>query len=438
MADGLRIGIFGTRGIPAAYGGFETFAEQLGVRLAARGHEVTVFGRSTSVDPSRHGQKHRGVRLVVLPAPRSKHLETVLHTVRTAWWARAERFDVALVCNSANFPALPLLRRGGARTLLAIDGIESARRKWGFAGRTFYLLAAWLGPRLADVVVADCRVIEAHYRERGAKSVEMIAYGAEPPKERGAEMLERLGVAPGKYVLYVSRLEPENNADVVIEAFRSAGVPGNLVVVGDAPYADEYKTRLSALAGGDGRVRFAGFVFGRGYDELRAHAACYVQATEVGGTHPALLEAMAAGLPVIANDIPEHREVLGDAGWYYRKNSSVELAARLRDVLLGDDDVRRARGLAALGRVRRLYDWDRVTTAYESLAYRVVGKSRPTAALAEDPDESGDADEDDRDDDTPNGLAAEATSGSALLRNCAPDGGAVTPLVGDGRGCRKA
>ncbi len=368
----LRIGVFGTRGIPASYGGFETFAEQLGSRLVERGHSVTVFGRSGSVDPALHGHFHRGVRLVVLPAPRSKHFETVLHTMRSAWWARGERFDLAVVCNSANFPALPLLRKGGTPTVLAIDGIESARRKWGLAGRTFYRVASWLGPRLADALIADCRVIENFYRERGADRVEMIPYGAEPPETVGHDALDRLGVTSGGYVLYVSRLEPENNADVVIQAFRASGVPGHLVIVGDAPYADSYKTRLSELAGADGRVRFAGFLFGEGYDQLRKNARCYVQATEVGGTHPALLEAMAAGLPVVANDIPEHREVLADAGWYYEKNSVADLAERLREVILGDPQVRASRAAAALDRVRTEYDWDRVARSYESLAARLA------------------------------------------------------------------
>ena len=368
----LRIAVFGTRGIPASYGGFETFAEQLGARLVERGHSVTVFGRSGNVDPSLHGHFHRGVRLVVLPAPRSKHFETVLHTMRAAWWARDERFDLAVVCNSANFPALPLLRKAGTPTVLAIDGIESTRRKWGLAGRSFYRLASYLGPRLADTLIADCRVIEDHYRSRGAPHVEMIPYGAEPPDVTGRDVLDRLGVTAGQYVLYVSRLEPENNADVVIQAFRAADVPGHLVIVGDAPYADSYKSRLSELAGADGRVRFAGFLFGEGYDQLRANAQCYVQATEVGGTHPALLEAMAARLPVVANDIPEHREVLADTGWYYARNSVADLAERLREVLLGDASARVARADAALERVRKEYDWDSVAHSYERLATRLA------------------------------------------------------------------
>jgi len=375
----LRIAILGTRGIPAAYGGFETFAEQLAVRLAARGHDVTVYGRAGNVDPGLHGSLYRGVRLLVLPAPARKHLETVVHTWRSALHARRERYDVALVCNSANFASLPLLRSAGIATALAVDGIESERRKWGTAGRTFYRLAAQLGPRWSDVVIADCRVIEDHLRAGGVANVVMIAYGASPPAGASTETLRTLGTTPGGYVLYVSRLEPENNADVVISAFLESGAPQDLVVVGDAPYAGAYKERLRALAAGNGKIKFAGPIYGAGYDALRAHAACYVQATDVGGTHPALLEAMAAALPVVANEIPEHREVLGDTGWYYRKNDVHDLTRRLREVLIGPHSaaLRAERSAAARARVAALYDWERVTDQYERLARDLAARKRP-------------------------------------------------------------
>ncbi len=371
----MRIAIFGTRGIPARYGGFETFAEELAPRLVRRGHAVTVFGRAGVIDPALHLTQRDGVTLVVLPAPRSKHFETVVHTLRCALWSRREPFDVALVCNGANFLSLVLLTRLGTRTALLVDGIESARRKWGWLGRVVHRLGERLGPRLADVVVADCEVIADHYRRRGAPALATIAYGAEPPRCRTTGALERLGVRSRGYVLYVSRLEPENNADLVVRAFRQSTLDYDLVVVGDAPYATAYKTEVRRLAAGDPRIHFAGFVFGEGYDELRAHAACWVQATEVGGTHPALLEAMAASLPVIAQDIPEHREVLGDAGWYFGLHAADELTARLGEVLApgaGAAAERERRGLAASARVRERYDWEKVADAYDLLARRLV------------------------------------------------------------------
>ena len=364
--------------MPARYGGFETFAEQIAVRLARRGHQLTVFGRSSVIDPALHLTQRDGVRLVVLPAPRSKHFETVVHTLRSVLWSRAEPFDVALVCNGANFLSLPLLSWQGTKTALLVDGIESARRKWGWLGRNAHRLGERLGPALSDIVIADCEVIANVYRRRGVSKLRTIAYGAEPPRVSTTHELERLGVRPGSYILYVSRLERENNADLVVRAFRRSRLKYNLVVVGDAPYAKGYKAEVRALAGDDPRIHFAGFVFGQGYDELRAHAACWVQATEVGGTHPALLEAMATGLPVIAQDIPEHREVLADAGWYFGLHAADELTATLEAVLAeAARDERARRGLAAAARVRRHYDWEQVADAYEALARDLLATGRP-------------------------------------------------------------
>jgi glycosyltransferase involved in cell wall biosynthesis len=169
------------------------------------------------------------------------------------------------------------------------------------------------------------------------------------------------GLEAGRYVLYVSRLEPENNAHVVIQAFAAVETDLPLVVVGDAPYASEYIARLHATD--DPRVRFLGAVYGSGYQVLCSHATAYVQATEVGGTHPALVEAMGFGNAIIANDVPEHRETLGDAGIYY--NGPTELAAQLQKILADTgvaDDLRRQ----AHERARRMFGWDAIADSYEA------------------------------------------------------------------------
>ena len=123
----------GTRGVPASYGGFETFAEELGCRLAARGHDVTVYGRSHVVDADRRA--HRGMRLRVLPAIRHKYLDTVSHTALSVLDGLARRFDIVLICNVANAPFALVPRLTGAKVVLNVDGLEWERRKWNRLGR---------------------------------------------------------------------------------------------------------------------------------------------------------------------------------------------------------------------------------------------------------------------------------------------------------------
>jgi exopolysaccharide biosynthesis WecB/TagA/CpsF family protein len=354
----LRVAILGTRGVPANYGGFETFAEQLGKRLVQSGHQVTVYGRDRFVP--RRERTYLGMRIVRLPAPQSKYFETVIHTLFAAFHALTQRYDVIYVCNSANVPAVILLRMFGKRVVLNVDGLEWKRRKWSGVGRAYYRACAWTAAKLPVHVVTDALVIQHYYQTAYGRRTTYFPYGTELDPVADDGTLARLGLEPGRYVLYVSRLEPENNAHVVIEAYRSVKTDLPLAVVGDAPYASSYIASLRATT--DPRVRFLGAVYGVGYQVLRSHATAYVQATEVGGTHPALVEAMGFGNVVLANDVPEHRETLGDGGLYYR--GPMELAARLQEVLddraLSNDLRRRAHD-----RARRLYSWDAISASYE-------------------------------------------------------------------------
>jgi len=371
----MRIAIMGTRGVPAAYGGFETFAEELGARLAARGHEVTVYGRS-HVIPEGLGE-HRGMRLRILPTIRHKYLDTVAHTGLSVIDGLVRGFDVVLVCNNANAPFAIVPRLAGAKVVLNVDGLEWQRGKWNRLGRLYYQACAWLSPKLPIVLVSDAHVIARWYRERYGRQTIYIPYGSHPTRVPPGVTLDRLGLEAGRYLLFVSRLEPENNAHTVIEGFRRAGglaelgVP--LILVGDAPYATAYKASLEAAAATTPGVRLTGYIFGLGYAELQSNAMLYVQATEVGGTHPALVEAMGRGATILANDVPEHREVLAGAGAYYDRNDPDSLASRLRE-LVARADHRATFAAAAAARARSEFSWDHVTDEYEALFERLVAR----------------------------------------------------------------
>src|SRR6266542_5617556 len=326
----MRLAILGTRGIPARYGGFETLAEELSARLASRGHDVTVYTRARYAEPGL--TSYRGARIRVLPTIPTKYLDTVAHGVLSGFDAALERFDAVLVCNAINAAFAFLPRLGGrTRVILNVDGLERNRRKWNALGRLAYRLSERLSTMVPDAVVSDARVIESYYRDRYGFSSVFIPYGGDLPEPKGIETLERLGLEPERYVLYVSRLEPENNADAVVRAFRD--VPGSLplVVVGDAPYAKDYIAQVRAQA--DGRVLFPGAIYGEGYRQLLANAAVYVQATEVGGTHPALVEALGFGRVVCYHESPENEEVASGAALPFDVRRPSDLAELVTAVL---------------------------------------------------------------------------------------------------------
>jgi len=369
----MRIVILGTRGIPASYGGFETFAEHLSTRLVARGHEVTVYGRAHYVSPRQ--LEYHGVRLKVLPTIRHKYFDTVVHSFLSAVHAVSSRYDAALICNSANAPFAPILRLTGTPVAINVDGLEHKRKKWGWLGRRYYLAAERLSTILPNVMVTDAQVIQDYYLARYGARSEMIAYGSEVERRPDRAAVRRWRAEPNRYVLYVSRLEPENNAHLVIEAFKKVRTAYRLLIVGDAPYAHDYISDLKARARGDKRIVFTGFVFGQDYRALQQNAYCYVHATEVGGTHPALLEAMGYGNCVLTLATPENIEAVGDAGIPYA--DELDLTEKLQRVLRDGSLVQSYRNRAQI-RVQRYYDWERVVDQYEQLFAEMTGKVADT------------------------------------------------------------
>jgi len=358
----VKVAIIGTRGVPANYGGFETFAEELGRRLADRGHAVTVYGRRGFIDPTLGS--YRGMRLVVLPSIPTKYLETVSNTFLASLHAMINRYDAVLMCNAANAPFIPILRWTGIPVAINVDGLERKRRKWGAAGRAYYRLGEQLAAWLPNTLVTDARVIERYYRRFYSKTSVMIPYGGDLEPPTGHQTLETLGVSAGEYLLYVSRFEPENNPDRVLEAWSRVGGDRRLVMVGGAPYAPGLVRRIHELA--DERVLLPGPVYGDGYRELLFNCRAYIHATEVGGTHPALVEAMGAARPVLYYDTPENREVASGAGVGFRFSGHEALEHRLEE-LLDDGPALAELGKASRRRVNDRFCWSDVADTYEEV-----------------------------------------------------------------------
>src|SRR4051794_27787312 len=359
----LKIAIAGTRGIPARYGGFETFAEELSARLGERGHEGWVYCRDAGES------SHRGVHRILLPALRHKYFETVSHTLLSALDALRRDFDVILLCNAANAFVLPLLRAARIPVAINVDGIERHRRKWNIAGKLVYAIGESFSALFASKVVADADVIADYYRSRYGIEPVTIPYGAEFPSEDDSDVLARLGVEAGNYILYVSRFEPENNPLEVVAAYDNLPNAPKLIMLGAASYAHDLATALKRHE--SDRILFPGALYGRDYRTLQRNALIYIQATEVGGTHPAMIEAMASGGCVLAHDTPENREVGGDAVGYFRLRPVETLSGTLRE-FLESAALRERMRFAARARAAERYSWSAVTDAYERLFEEIV------------------------------------------------------------------
>jgi glycosyltransferase involved in cell wall biosynthesis len=361
----LSIALVGTRGIPARYGGFETCVEEVGTRLAARGHRIRVYCRRTADNPDTP-TRYKGTELVYRPALKRRSLETLSHTGLSVAHLVAHRTDAAIVFNAANAPYLPAIRAARIPVATHVDGLEWQRAKWGRAGRTYYRWAETTAVRWSDALIADADGIRDYYRTEFDADTQLISYGA-PRIGKDSDRLAEVGLAAGEYYLVVARFEPENHVDLIVDGYVRSGATKPLVVVGSAPYSDAYTRDVKALA--DDRVRFLGAVWDQDLlDQLYAGAYSYLHGHSVGGTNPSLLRAIGASTSTMAYDVGFNREVLGEAGRYFADPASLAI---LLDSAEATPEAVRSRAALA-GERAAAYDWDAVADAYERLAQRLA------------------------------------------------------------------
>jgi glycosyltransferase involved in cell wall biosynthesis len=384
----LRIAMIGSRGVPARWGGIERHVEELSALLAARGHEVTVFCRSNYVPGSM--TEHRGVRLRRLPTVGTKHLDAIVHSAIATMPATASPFDI--VHYHAIGPGImAMLPRylSSARVVLTVHGLDDQRAKWGRVATTVLRTAGWLSGRIPDATIVVSRDLERHYRERHRRQpVFYIPNGVNPPPPRPPDgVIARLGLTPGRYLLFVGRFVPEKAPDLLVRAFRR--VPGDcrLVLTGDSSFTNDYVQALRDRAAEDPRVVLAGFVYGADLEELYRNAAAFVLPSQLEGLPLTLLEAAAAATPVVISSIPPHVEVVGSDGPGHRlvtPGDEVTLGHVLAQVLA--NPARERTGAAALAdRVRRGYRWPAAAATTERVYRWLLDRRTPPPEHAEQP-----------------------------------------------------
>jgi glycosyltransferase involved in cell wall biosynthesis len=375
----LRIAMIGQKGVPATHGGIEIHVQELGSRLAARGHEVTIFCRRTYTSDER--ASFRGMRLRHLSTIGTKHLDAITHSAAATVAAMREPDPYDVIHYHAEGPgALAIAPRlaSSAKVVVTIHGLDHDRAKWSPPARALLRVAGWLSARVPDATVTVSRDLTGFYARRYGCPAVYIPNGVVEPaaSESGPAPL---GLGRDRYVLFVGRLVPEKRPDALISAFRS--IPGEvrLVIAGGGSFTSPYVKRLRAQAGGDGRIVFAGYVYGKELRSLYRNAAAFVLPSSLEGLPLTLLEAVAAGTPVVVSDIPPNVEVVGEDGPGHRVFPGADLDA-LRTCLMASlaDPSSERLGVAHLRRrVLSHYSWDANADATERLYRHLVDDPGP-------------------------------------------------------------
>jgi glycosyltransferase involved in cell wall biosynthesis len=362
------VAIIGTRGYPSYYGGFETLIRQLAPYLSSQGWDVTVYGRdgATKTDDP---ELDLSVRSVVTKGIESKSLSTLSYGLSSCVHASFRKPDVTLVMNVANGYWLPILKARGIPTVVNVDGIEWERAKWGKKAKTAFKVGARLTARFADRIVVDSRAIGQRWEDEFNRYGDFIPYGGSRP----GTLKPVEGLIPGTYALMVARFVPENSVEEFFDAAEHIAKDHEVVIVGSSGYGGELDQRAEQLAKESSRIHWMGHISDdKKLFSLWQHAGAYFHGHSVGGTNPALVQAMACGAPIVARDTAFNREVLGPAGTFVAPEPS-DIATTLRAVI-NDSNLQSQLRANAFERQAAEYTWEIVCKNYEESLIDAMNK----------------------------------------------------------------
>jgi glycosyltransferase involved in cell wall biosynthesis len=368
----MRIAMIGLKALPPRYGGFETAADEISRRLVKLGHHVTVYNRSGESDYM--SDDYEGVKLVTLPTIRSKNLSTITHAFLCTIHVLFHRVDVVHYFITGTTLFAPLVRLMGMKTVCSVDGTDWQRKKWGRFARWYLRFSEQLAVWFCDGLIGDSPDVVRYYRQKFGASLTLSTYGMRERKPASKNYLDRFGLVEREYVLFVGRLVPENNVHLLVAAYEGIRTNKKLVIVGDDPWGKRYVSSLKAT--GDPRIVFTGGVYGEGYEELQQHAYLFVLPDEVGGTHPALVEAMGFGNCVLVNDTESNLAAIADCGFSYRGAAGHQDLRKQLQGLIDNPHLVQEYRAKALGRACATYRWEIVVSQHQELYSSVLGLTR--------------------------------------------------------------
>lgn len=368
----MRIGFVGMRGVPAKYGGSETAIEEIGSRLASRGHEVYVFCRrhkSESDDPI-----YRGMHRIILPSINHQAFDTLSHSLLALLTCEARSCDVLHFIGMGTALLLPLAKLAKCGTVTTIDGFDWRRAKWGRLARVALKIGLRLTFRASDEILVDAETALEEFAQMFGRRATYVPYGVSVDPTSRSDIVTSLGIQPFRYFLFVGRIIPDKGIHILIEAFKRTAGEYNLAIVGADDGFGEYMHRIQQMANTDKRILLLPPQYGESYHQLCSNSLAYVQPSLMEGTSPQLLSALAFARPVIASGIPTIKETVGDTAMLFRPGDVSSLCDCIRQ-LLADLHHYEKQAVEARDRVLRRYSWDRVTDFVEHASTKAMHRS---------------------------------------------------------------
>ncbi|MCX5800476.1 MAG: glycosyltransferase family 4 protein [Candidatus Eisenbacteria bacterium] len=364
----MKIAMIGQKGIPATYGGIERHVEEVGIRLASRGHEVSVYCRFYY---TRVTDKYRGVRLLRLPSVKTKHFDTPTHCAISTLDSVFRGYDIVHfhALGPSLFSFMPRLT--GAKTVVTVHGLDWQREKWGPAASWILKRCEYPAIHFPSRTVVVSRTLQEYFRNKYGIETTVVPNGTNIPTSRALSKLKKAGLEAGNYVLFVGRLVPEKGCHFLIEAFEKLDTRTKLVIAGGSSFSSEYVDTLKRHA--SSRVVFLDYVYADTLEELWSNALLVVQPSTLEGLSISLLEALSYGRCVLVSDIPENLEVVEDCAPSFRSKDVEDLRSKL-EMLLGSPELLAAYENKAKRHILNRFTWDGVTNSLEQVYLELLSK----------------------------------------------------------------
>jgi glycosyltransferase involved in cell wall biosynthesis len=356
----MKIAFIGQRGIPARFGGVEKHVEELGTRLAARGHQVVAY---TRWNYNKFTGLYKGIHVISRPAIPQKHTEMISHTFISLLDLMDKDIDIIHI-HSVDLGGRRIIKKNKTKVVVTSHGQAYRREKWGPVAKWASRLAERAFICFPDSRIVVSKTLKKYYEQTYNRNVFYIPNGIDIHSENNNECLAQWDLSKDNYVLFVGRIMPTKGCDRLVEAFKRVETDKKLVCVGGSSYTDAYYEKLKDSA--DTRTIFLGYQYGQELVELYSNAYCVVIPSEIEGLALTLLEAMSYGKCVIYSDIPENVEVAEGVGIPFHTRNIDDLAEKMTYALEHPAYCNEL-GAKARERVRKEYDWDKITDQTEQV-----------------------------------------------------------------------
>ena len=379
----MKIAYIGQKGIPTKQGGIEKHVEELSTRLARMGFDISVYSRPhyTSVDKKNY--THKKVNVINVPSLNTKNLDAITHTLMASIHAVTKGYDIIHYhgVGPSLLSWIPRIFSPKSKVMVTFHCTDRLHKKWGIFAKLMLTLGEWTSCKFPHQTITASKILQGYCEKHYKTKTNYIPNGVSVKKGKDTEILKKLGIKKGGYLLTVSRLIQHKGIHTLIKAYNQLQTNKKLVIVGDGSKTDSYVKQLKKISENNKNIIFAGRHEGNDLSTIFKNAYTFIQPSESEGLSIALLEAMNYGVPLIISDIDENKEPTNGNALEFNNKNHMDLARQINFAIKHPNFIKE-KAQAAKKHAIKYYNWNDIARKTANLYEAVAEKKRALRAVA--------------------------------------------------------